>query len=102
MTDLFGTEVIKPARQPALFDMDGPRESNECCEVCGRNLVETQSGYWTCPKGCLKLRESPRPAMIHPKAICSMERCARPAVQEITTDGGMAMHWRCEKHAESV
>jgi hypothetical protein len=39
------------ARQPALFELDGPRESDERCQECGACLVETTSGYWCCPRG---------------------------------------------------
>jgi hypothetical protein len=39
------------ARQLALFDLAGPRESDEQCPECGANLVETTSGYWCCPRG---------------------------------------------------
>jgi hypothetical protein len=28
---------------------------DERCHQCGRSLVITESGYKTCPKGCLKL-----------------------------------------------
>jgi hypothetical protein len=42
-------------RQPTLFDLDGPRESDDTCAECGAHLVETTSGYWTCPRGHTKL-----------------------------------------------
>jgi hypothetical protein len=42
-------------RQPTLFELDGPRESDERCSECGAYLVETTSGYWCCPRGHGKL-----------------------------------------------
>jgi ribosomal protein L37AE/L43A len=32
---------------------------DDACPTCGRNLVETSSGYWTCPAGCLPLIYKP-------------------------------------------
>jgi hypothetical protein len=43
------------ARQNTLFPLAGPRESEERCGECGANLVETTSGFWTCPRGHGKL-----------------------------------------------
>lgn len=54
--DLFGGFPTVTTTQRPLFDMTGPRESDECCPECGRPLVETVSGWWTCPAGCLRLR----------------------------------------------
>jgi hypothetical protein len=43
------------AKQGELFDLAGPRESDDTCPTCGANLVETTSGFWTCPRGHTKL-----------------------------------------------
>lgn len=48
-------------RQPELFDVDGPAESDLACQACGEYLVHTQSGYLCCPRGCGKLIESTVP-----------------------------------------
>jgi ribosomal protein L37AE/L43A len=52
---LFSDIPETTAVQPTLWDMSGPRESDTTCPECARPLVETVSGWWTCPAGCLRL-----------------------------------------------
>ena len=56
---LFGGEQITTVQRP-LIDLDLPPEAEECCPECARHLVQTVSGYWTCPSGCGKLLCDPR------------------------------------------
>jgi hypothetical protein len=53
-------------RQGRLFDTDGPRAMWLRCQVCGRFLERTPSGYLACPAGhgrLLREAESdPQPA----------------------------------------
>ncbi len=50
------------ARQDTLFDLQGSRESELSCTVCGAALVETPSGYLVCQNGHGKLLPTVEPS----------------------------------------
>lgn len=52
--NLFSPYADTPTTQRELFG-DGPEEAALACDVCGRYLVYTQSGYLCCPRGHGKL-----------------------------------------------
>ncbi len=56
--DLFSPMCgVTRTKQSSLFDVTGHGREATCeCQHCGRPLVETASGFWTCPAGCQKLQ----------------------------------------------
>ena len=52
---LFGWREETTTVQRPLLDLDSPPVSETTCLECGRQLVETVSGYWSCPAGHGKL-----------------------------------------------